>query len=427
MLYAVRSTKSYSGLPLYFASNNIINYNNYKILVGKLHSTIDGRTTTTTTTTKKLLAMLAAGILVTGATFFAVPPQQKAFADHEGIEHDNNDEEQQADLDIEVFDSNSSSEYVSDDDDNNDTEEVIVESHDDLGRCELDCEYYINRDDNDKDDDKKGCSLDIVGTEECTRYLEDDYNNYDNPETWINWVRTLDGGKNVKDGGHINSNHFKVDFQSDATDTGDGSHVDISIDGERYFAVASPHTFTIAAGGYHTISLKGVDKYDNEDRTPAKFSFTIVNNDFDNKNKKKNNDKIDHKDIVNKVEDSEDDVIFAIEKKLNKLEDNISEEHAVQDEQLEDIEKDINKLRRGQQNLSDDVDQRLDRLEKRLLKAIDANEKALKAKIEDSENDVQRKVEDSEDDTISRIDQLQAWLARVFRAFLDLFESNKSA
>ena len=104
MLYAVRSTKSYSGLPLYFASNNIINYNNYKILVGKLHSTIDGRTTTTTTTTKKLLAMLAAGILVTGATFFAVPPQQKAFADHEGIEHDNNDEEQQADLDIEVFD-----------------------------------------------------------------------------------------------------------------------------------------------------------------------------------------------------------------------------------------------------------------------------------------------------------------------------------
>jgi hypothetical protein len=361
-----------------------------------------------TTTTKTLLALLAAGILVTGATFFAVPPQV-AFADHEGVDHDdeeqelddNDDEvlyEDEEDLDIEVFDSN--------------------------GR-----EYFGDYDNDDV------CQKQSIDDDRC---FGKDYDNddNDNPETWINWVRTLDGGKNVRDGGHINSNHFKVDFQSTATDTGSGSHVDLSIDGSRYYAVASPHTFTIASDGYHTISLKGVDNHDNEDRTPAKFSFTIVKNVNDNndgKNKINHKDlynkiedsendvqdtvKDSEKDIKNKVEDSENDVIFAIEKKLNKLEGTITEEHAVQDEELQDIQKDINKLRQGQQNLSDDLNDRIDKLEKKLLKAMEENEKALKAKIEDSEGDVKRKVEDSEDDVIKQINALWDWLRDLVAEF----------
>lgn len=57
--------------------------------------------------------------------------------------------------------------------------------------------------------------------------------------------------------------------------SGPGSHVDLKIDNGRYKAVASPKTITGLSVGKHTISLKGVDKYGNEDPTPAKWTFTV--------------------------------------------------------------------------------------------------------------------------------------------------------
>jgi hypothetical protein len=95
-----------------------------------------------------------------------------------------------------------------------------------------------------------------------------------NPETWINWVRTP-AGKNIANGGSTTSKVVTVDFQSTATDTGKGSHVDLKIDNGRYKAVASPKTIPGLSVGKHTISLKGVDKYGNEDLTPAKWTFTV--------------------------------------------------------------------------------------------------------------------------------------------------------
>jgi hypothetical protein len=104
---------------------------------------------------------------------------------------------------------------------------------------------------------------------------------YNPPDTWINWVKAKDSFENIyeviEDGVVLNfaTHDFKVDFQSTATDTGKGSHVDLKIDDGDYEPVASPHTFSIQSAGKHTISLKGVDKYGNDDPTPAKFSFTI--------------------------------------------------------------------------------------------------------------------------------------------------------
>jgi hypothetical protein len=100
-----------------------------------------------------------------------------------------------------------------------------------------------------------------------------------NPETWINWVKDCHGRK-IPNGGTTSCHRFTVDFQSTATDTGKGSHVDFKIDNGRYKAVASRLSFTIPGQGYHTIYLRGVDTYGNEDPTPAKFSFTIDNDDI---------------------------------------------------------------------------------------------------------------------------------------------------
>jgi hypothetical protein len=101
------------------------------------------------------------------------------------------------------------------------------------------------------------------------------------PDTWINWVKVvaknnIDYNKKIHDGARVSAHFFKIDFQSTATDTGDGSHVDISFDGGDYYPVASSHGFSIQSNRYHTIKLKGVDKFGNEDPTPAKFSFTIA-------------------------------------------------------------------------------------------------------------------------------------------------------
>ena len=99
------------------------------------------------------------------------------------------------------------------------------------------------------------------------------------PETWINWVHTFRDGDNVPDGGKTKSHEFVIDFQSTATDTGRGSHVDLKIDNGRYRGVASPQEFTIDRNGHHTLYLKGIDRDGNEDPTPATYSFTIVKKD----------------------------------------------------------------------------------------------------------------------------------------------------
>jgi hypothetical protein len=114
-------------------------------------------------------------------------------------------------------------------------------------------------------DDDEGCLIDPVY---CSATPVED------PETWINSVRTPEG-KNIANGGSTTSKVVTVDFQSTATDTGKGSHVDLKIDNGRYKAVASPKTISGLSVGKHTISLKGVDKYGNEDPTPAKWTFTV--------------------------------------------------------------------------------------------------------------------------------------------------------
>jgi hypothetical protein len=78
------------------------------------------------------------------------------------------------------------------------------------------------------------------------------------PDTWINWVRTLDTGKDVRDGGHTTSHHFKVSFQG--TVEGHGSHIDLRIDNRPYVPVTSPHTITgLSEGATHTISVRAVE------------------------------------------------------------------------------------------------------------------------------------------------------------------------
>jgi uncharacterized protein YgfB (UPF0149 family) len=147
-----------------------------------------------------------------------------------------------------------------------------------------------------------------------------------------------------------------VDLQG--TVSGHGSHIDLSIDGERYYPVASPHTFPIMKDGYHMIKLRAVDQDDNVDYTPAAWSFTLVGNKDHNNNKDKNNS-IDHNDIYNKIEDSEDDVQDTVHNSENRI----------------------------------------------------------KKKVEDSEHDVKAKVEDSENDVIKQINALWDWLRDLVAAF----------
>jgi hypothetical protein len=381
---------------------------------------------TTNDDKKPILALLAAGMLLTGGVFFAAPA--KAFA---SIEDEDDDE---IATETEVLYNNN------DTDDNNDIEVFDSDGREYFGDDNDECEDFRNYGPGEYHLDDYICGRNPTVIVDDDDNDDDTTDNDGNPETWINWVKgnSLDDGSYVEipEGAVVTSKHFKVDFQSDATDTGHGSHVDLKIDDDPYYAVASPQTFSIMSSGEHTIYLRGVDKYGNEDETPAKFTMIIrkektypdddsnridhkdiVKKIEDSENDVQDTVKDSEKDIKKKVEDSEDDVIFAIEKKLNKLEDNISEEHAVQDEELDDIQKDINKLRNGQQNLSDDVDERLDKLEQKLLKAMDANEKALKAKIEDSEGDVKRKVEDSEDDVIKQINALWDWLRDLVAEF----------
>jgi hypothetical protein len=94
-------------------------------------------------------------------------------------------------------------------------------------------------------------------------------------DTWINWVRACTACPNIPNGGSTNSTTVIVDFQSTATDTGLGSHVDLSVDNGSYVAVASPHTITGLSQAQHTIRLRGVTASGQVDTTPATWTFTV--------------------------------------------------------------------------------------------------------------------------------------------------------
>jgi hypothetical protein len=107
--------------------------------------------------------------------------------------------------------------------------------------------------------------------------VTDNDGNY--PETWINWVRATPGGKNIPNGGSTTSTKVVVDFQGMVA--GKGSHIDLKIDSGSYVPVESPHTVTGLSDGPHTIYLKAVDKDGKADSTPAKWRFTVINDDDD--------------------------------------------------------------------------------------------------------------------------------------------------
>jgi hypothetical protein len=143
-----------------------------------------------------------------------------------------------------------------------------------------------NRTDDGDDDLPIDCLVTAGDSEECpgpglsVPIDPDDPSNYDKPDTWINWVKAVQSNNGdyvkIRDGDRVATQIFIVDFQSTATDTGKGSHVDFKVDDGDYYAVASPFRFSIYATGEHTIYLKGVDKYGNEDPTPATFTIIIV-------------------------------------------------------------------------------------------------------------------------------------------------------
>ena len=74
---------------------------------------------------------------------------------------------------------------------------------------------------------------------------------------------------------HTHSTTVVVDFEG--TVSGLGSHIDLKIDSGSYVPVASRHTITGLSDGPHTIYLKAVDQAGKADPTPAKWRFTVIN------------------------------------------------------------------------------------------------------------------------------------------------------
>jgi hypothetical protein len=97
------------------------------------------------------------------------------------------------------------------------------------------------------------------------------------PETWINSVRATPKGVNIANGGSTSSSTVIVDFHG--TVAGRGSHIDLKIDSGSYVPVASPHTITGLSDGPNTIYLRALDRAGNIDPTPAKWRFTIGEDD----------------------------------------------------------------------------------------------------------------------------------------------------
>jgi hypothetical protein len=93
----------------------------------------------------------------------------------------------------------------------------------------------------------------------------------------INWIRATSRGVNIANGGSTSSSTVIVDFQG--TVSGRGSHIDLKIDSGSYVPIASPHAITRLSDGTHTIYLRAVDKDGNVDPTPAKWRFTVINDD----------------------------------------------------------------------------------------------------------------------------------------------------
>jgi hypothetical protein len=84
---------------------------------------------------------------------------------------------------------------------------------------------------------------------------------------------THPGGKDMPKGGTTTSTSVVVDFEG--TVSGHGSHIDLKIDNDRYYPVASPHTISGLSEGFHEIFLRAVDQDDNVDRTLAKWTFLL--------------------------------------------------------------------------------------------------------------------------------------------------------
>jgi hypothetical protein len=95
--------------------------------------------------------------------------------------------------------------------------------------------------------------------------------------------------------------------------------------------------------GHHTIYLRAVDKYGNEDETPATWSFDIQRprtypSDYDDDD---DYHKLNHKDIFNKIEDSEDDVQDTVHNSENRIKKKVEDsEHDVK-ARVEDSEDDV--------------------------------------------------------------------------------------
>jgi hypothetical protein len=96
------------------------------------------------------------------------------------------------------------------------------------------------------------------------------------PDTWTCWLRTPSGEK-ITPGGTATSKTVIVDCKGTLLER--GGHIDLKIDNGRYKPVASPHTITGLSDGAHTIYLRAVDKDGKADPTPAKWRFTVINDD----------------------------------------------------------------------------------------------------------------------------------------------------
>lgn len=86
------------------------------------------------------------------------------------------------------------------------------------------------------------------------------------------------GGKR-RSSGEFSVNSIPTYFEG--TVSGQGSHIDLKIDSGSYVPVASPHTITRLPEGAHTIYLRSVDQDGHVDPTPAKWRFTVIDDNDD--------------------------------------------------------------------------------------------------------------------------------------------------
>jgi hypothetical protein len=78
----------------------------------------------------------------------------------------------------------------------------------------------------------------------------------------------------------IDSGTVIVDFQANVSER-DSKQIDLKNDSGSYVPVASPHTIARLLDGPHTIYLKAVNQAGKADPTPAKWRFTVINDNDD--------------------------------------------------------------------------------------------------------------------------------------------------